>query len=270
MSAISSATDLAERGFSVFPCRSTKAPATPHGHHDATNDPAGVRELWRRWPGPLIGTPTGTVNAFDVVDVDPRHGGDIWHAAHRENLPGTRIHGTRSGGLHILFRHLNGVRNSAGKIAPGIDIRGEGGFIVWWPAAGCPVVAGGAPTEWPGWLHAEVLREPKPTRTGTATIPRQQTDQLASRYRRFVEKLLANVLNASDGEKHDTLLRMSRALGGISAAAGIAEADALAWLMANLPNTVADWTSAANTALAGLRRGTAEPFDLEDRPWSRT
>jgi Bifunctional DNA primase/polymerase, N-terminal len=271
MSAISSATDLAERGFSAFPCLSTKAPATPSGFRNATSDPDGVRELWRRWPGPLIGVPTGAGNGFDVLDIDPRHGGDTWHAAHRDNLPDTRIHTTRSGGLHILFRHLDGVRNSAGKIAPGIDVRGEGGFVIWWPAAGCPEMARGAPSDWPAWLHPLVLREPGPKPNGTATIPRQQTDQLRFRYRRFAEKLLENVLNATDGQKHDTLLRTARTLGGIIAAAGVTAVEAHGWLMAALPqSSTLNIDVKIKTAWAGLKCGMAEPFDLEERPWQRT
>jgi hypothetical protein len=59
----------------------------------------------------------------DALDIDPRHGGDVWYAANLSRLPRTRTHQTRSGGLHILFDHADGVRSSAGKIAPGIDVR---------------------------------------------------------------------------------------------------------------------------------------------------
>jgi hypothetical protein len=222
--------------------------------------------LWRRWPGPLIGTPTGAANGFDALDIDPRNGGDAWYAAHRDTLPNTRIHETRSGGLHILFRHRPGVRNSAGKIASGVDVRGEGGFVIWWPAAGCGATRG-SPADWPAWLHPAVIRPPEPPRSGTATVPRQQTDQLVLRYRRFVEKLLANLLNAPDGAKHDKLLRTARTLGGILAAAGIAESDAHAWLIAAVPASAVDLDAAATTAWAGLKNGLAHPYDLEDRPW---
>jgi Bifunctional DNA primase/polymerase, N-terminal len=267
---VASAADLAERGFAVFPCLPSKAPATPRGFHDATNDPGRVIELWRRWPGPLIGVPTGSVNRFDAIDIDPRHGGDVWYAAHRNNLPDTRIHQTRSGGWHLLFNHLDGVRCSAGKIAPGVDVRGTGGYIVWWETAGCPVLSRGSPADWPDWLCPSVVRQPEPPHVGAAAITGAKTDQLAKRYRRFAEKLLRNVLNAPDGAKHDVLLRMARALGGIITAAGIAEVDAHRWLVAAVPATALDLDAAAKTAWAGLRSGMAQPFDLEDRPWQRT
>jgi hypothetical protein len=130
MTALPAALALAARGFALFPCRQDKASACPHGHINATRDPAAVRDQWWRWPGDLIGTSTGTVNGFDALDIDPRHGGDVWHTAHTGPLSPTRIHQTRSGGLHILFRDADGVRNSAGKIAPGVDVRGEGGFVI--------------------------------------------------------------------------------------------------------------------------------------------
>jgi hypothetical protein len=57
----------------------------------------------------------------------------VWWFSHRDRLPLTRVHRTRSGGLHLIFRHVPDVRCSAGRIAPGIDVRGDGGYIIWWP-----------------------------------------------------------------------------------------------------------------------------------------
>src|SRR5689334_15492059 len=122
--ALALALDLADRGLACFPCRADKKPATPHGFKDATADAAELRRLWRRHSGPLVGVPTGQRSGADVLDIDPRHGGDVWFAAERERLPETRQHRTRSGGLHILFRHRHGMRNSESKIAPGVDVRG--------------------------------------------------------------------------------------------------------------------------------------------------
>jgi hypothetical protein len=150
----------------VFPCilvGKDKPPTCPRGFYAATTDPAGMRELWRHWPGPLVGVPTGEASALDVLDVDaPRHyEAAEWYAARRDRLPATRVHWTRSGGLHVLFRHRLGMRCWTGRPVPGIDGRGNGGYIVWWPAAGLSVECDAEAAPWPDWLIEE-LAPPKP------------------------------------------------------------------------------------------------------------
>jgi hypothetical protein len=44
-----------------FPCLKDKRPAMPHGFKHAQSDPSALRELWRRYPGPLVGVATGAV-----------------------------------------------------------------------------------------------------------------------------------------------------------------------------------------------------------------
>jgi Bifunctional DNA primase/polymerase, N-terminal len=136
----------------IFPCRANKRPACPHSYQQAAIHPDDIAELFRRYPGPLIGVPTGSASGIDVVDIDPRHGGDRWLAKHRDRIPQTRTHETPSGGLHLLFRHTVGLRCSAGRIAPGVDVRSTGGYVIWWPAQLCRVLVEGPSTEWPEWL----------------------------------------------------------------------------------------------------------------------
>jgi hypothetical protein len=95
--------------------------------------------------------------------------------------------------------------------------------------------------------------------------PDQSREQLAKRYRGYVEALLANVSRAPAGQRHATLLRNATALGGIMVDAGITESDAVSWLLDALPDTDRD-CSARQTAIDGLAYGRAEPFVLEDRP----
>jgi hypothetical protein len=147
---------LAMRGIPVFPCNHDKRPATRNGFQDATTDPELV-ELWRWDDDRLIGVPTGSPSCILVLDIDPRHGGDRFLTANRARL-NTRMHATRGGGTHLLFRDNGAVRNSAGRIYSGVDVRGEGGYIIWWPAHGCPVL-NSVPLrqlpEWPDWLIVE-------------------------------------------------------------------------------------------------------------------
>ena len=121
-----------------------------HGLYDATTDPTQVRGWWQQWPQANIGTRTGL--RFDVIDVD---GPDGYHSLavmrHSKCPPDCCSIGvcwpdrtcildhetlgdahTGGGGRHILIRPT-GQGNGA-KIAPGIDYRGEGGYIVLAPS----------------------------------------------------------------------------------------------------------------------------------------
>ena len=114
-----------------------KHPRTPKGCLDATTDTATIRGWWERWPDANIGIATG--GGLVVIDVDPRHGGDDGLVDLRRTLgelPDTVECLTGSGGRHIYVSVGEGVvvRNSAGTLAQGVDIRGEGGYVVAAPS----------------------------------------------------------------------------------------------------------------------------------------
>lgn len=82
-----------------------------------------------------IGLRTGTFSSFWTLDIDPKDGGDqslLALEAQYGALPTTRVHRTGSGGLHYLFSLPTDfeVTNSRGRLPRGIDVRGNGGFIV--------------------------------------------------------------------------------------------------------------------------------------------
>jgi hypothetical protein len=134
---IKTAIHLAERGMAVFPCMPcSKAPATTHGFKDATTDLDVVRAWWRVEPTYNIAIATGTVSRAFVVDVD---GLDAeaelrkLEAEHGEIPPSVEVITAR--GRHIYFKLPEvPIRNSAGKIASGIDVRGDGGYVLTPPS----------------------------------------------------------------------------------------------------------------------------------------
>jgi bifunctional DNA primase/polymerase-like protein len=164
--ALRAALALGSEGRPCFPCRANKRPATPHGFKEATCDANGLCGLWRHYPGPLVGLVTGEASGIDVLDLDKGHPeAGVWWAENRHRIPETRTHRTRSGGLHLLFRHTSALRCTAGRIAPGIDTRGDGGYLIWWPAAGFPVLRDLSPVSWPAWLF-DTLAQPPATSRG--------------------------------------------------------------------------------------------------------
>lgn len=151
-SGMAAALELAEEWrLPVFPCRPDKKPHTRHGLKEASTNVERITEWWNRWPGALVGVPTGCASRLVVVDIDPDDA--EWYREHIHDLRCARVHQTRRG-HHLLYRMPEvEIRNSAGRIAPGVDVRGEGGFVIWWPAHGLEAVGGIEDlTELPGWL----------------------------------------------------------------------------------------------------------------------
>ena len=115
-----------------------KHPRTTHGLQDATTDSDRIRDWWGMWPDANLGLPTGLASSTWVLDMDPRHGGtDSLAALEREHgpFPETVEALTGGGGRHLFFRWMpSGPRNSAGRVGAGLDVRGEGGYVVLPPS----------------------------------------------------------------------------------------------------------------------------------------
>jgi len=114
-----------------------KHPLTRRGVHEATRDVATIRRWWQRWPWANVAVATGAASGFWVLDVDPDKGGDEalreLEATHRK-LPHTVEAVTGSGGRHILFAHPGCRVPNKVALAPGLDVRGDGGFVVVAPS----------------------------------------------------------------------------------------------------------------------------------------
>jgi hypothetical protein len=210
-------------GLPCFPCGRSKKPTIPGpgGHHHATADPAALRELWLRYPGPLVGVRTGKASGLSVLDIDHRRHREagVWLAAHRARLPETRIHRTRSGGLHFVFGHIPGVGTSQGRPgrpAKGVDARGEGGYAIWWPAAGCPVVCNAPPAPWPRWLF-EAIWPPVP-RPRPPVIHDDLGLLSPALCDRILKPLLRAVERSPEGQRNGTLFWAACRVGELIAA----------------------------------------------------
>ena len=127
----------AMRGFAVFPCVPRgKVPATPHGCRDATKDLAQITAWWCENPSYNVAVATGTVSKVFVLDVDGLDAEASLRKLEEQygSIPET-VESITPRGRHLFFKCENGaVRNSAGAIAPGLDIRGDGGYVVLPPS----------------------------------------------------------------------------------------------------------------------------------------
>jgi hypothetical protein len=150
------ALDYAGRGWRVFPIHSPtvdkcscgkpdckkvgKHPRTAHGLTDASTDATIIRDWWERWPAANVGIATGPESGVFVLDVDGEDGqASLKGLEALGHLPQTlRAHTGRTGqdgqrtGFHLYFNYPAGanLRNSAGALGQGLDIRAAGGYVV--------------------------------------------------------------------------------------------------------------------------------------------
>ena len=111
-----------------------KHPITAQGFKDASSDPERIHAWWGRHPDANVGIPTGPASGLLVIDIDEGKG---WESADRLEADGdlfssTRVVKTGGGGLHLYFHYPEGmtIRNSTGNLAPGIDVRAAGGYVI--------------------------------------------------------------------------------------------------------------------------------------------
>ncbi|MBI5707591.1 MAG: bifunctional DNA primase/polymerase [Armatimonadetes bacterium] len=135
---LEAALGYARRGWAVFPCRIDKKPLTQKGFKDATTDEFTVKAWWTERPDASIGVPTGSKNRIVVLDVDvdkDKDGNVALQALTRGVVPKTLAATTGRGGTHYFFEHPGiHIGSSAGKLGEGLDIRGDGGYVIVSPS----------------------------------------------------------------------------------------------------------------------------------------
>lgn len=128
---LSTALRYAELGYRVFPCaRGGKAPLTGHGFRDATNDPKQIEHWWDMHPEANIGLVTEGLVIIDADGEGNPWPGDPERAADLAGAGAIAL--TPRGGRHYFFRQPEGRhwRCTAGRLAPCVDTRGFGGYVL--------------------------------------------------------------------------------------------------------------------------------------------
>lgn len=147
---LSRALQYASHGWSVLPLHSIrngcctcsaaakcnhpgKHPRTPNGVKDATTELKTIKSWWTGWPDANIGIATGRPSNLFVLDVDGDRGEASLKALKTEHGRLLKTVTVRTGkGRHLYFRCEADtlVGNSIGRLGKGIDVRGDGGYVV--------------------------------------------------------------------------------------------------------------------------------------------
>lgn len=184
---IAAAIEWAEAGIPVFPCSENKAPLTENGFHDAETDPTKIRKLFEffgpsaKYIGGAMGHDGLIAVDFDIYKAEGEAKQCLEEWTNDGLLPATRVHKTKSGGLHMLYHTKNPLDC---KPAKGIEVKGPGGYIILPPSDGYTVLQEGL-AEAPDAL--------------ITLFKRARSAKSAS----SVDRLEADILSAADF--HDTL-----------------------------------------------------------------
>lgn len=283
---------LADRGLAVLPCHEPtpsgcscrqpdcaspgKHPRTRRGLHDASSDPAVVAGWWRRWPAASVGVRAGAVSSLVVLDIDRQSGGfeSLIDLQRRHGaLPPTLTVVTGGGGRHYWFAHPGGtVRNSAGRLGAGIDIRADGGYVIAPPS----LHTSGASYRWalrrplaplPGWI-LDLAREPaapSPRRPAALSLP----GNLPPWARAALAREVARVQRAAPGSRNDTLNRAAFSLGQLVGAGHLDDGIVRGALVAAGLDAGLGPREVDGTVASGLRAGLRRPRHPSRSPLAR-
>jgi Bifunctional DNA primase/polymerase, N-terminal len=193
----------------------------PHGLHYATNDTATVERWWHSYRHANIGIRTGSASGLVVLDVDDEAGRLALRGLVAANGGfDARWVRTGSGGWHAYFAHPGSpVPNSAGRLGEGLDVRGEGGYVVAPPSmhqtnrryrwARPDDVAELPPM--PGWL-VELAASPASDHPEALPV-RLRTDDAPAYAAAAVEREARIVAAAPPGQRNHQLNRSAFKLG---------------------------------------------------------
>jgi bifunctional DNA primase/polymerase-like protein/SLOG family YspA-like protein len=209
---------------------------TCHGFYAATTDADRLTAMCRAAPRGMLALRTGTAAGVVVVDIDPDHGGRLDPAL----MPETACVATGSGGWHLYYRHPGpAVPCSQARLGEGIDVRGDGGYVVLPPSAHPRT---GRPYRWVGARPMVEMPPPlievcqPPVKAPAAPAPTGPTPLRAAGGISSPAALLAAhlyaVRQARPGTRRTTLYGAARGVARMVAAGAITPTHAVAALTA--------------------------------------
>jgi predicted P-loop ATPase len=247
MTLLDDALDYAAHDIPVFPCRpKDKGPCLSkqeggRGYKDATTDPTQIRAYWTRWPNAMIGMPTGTPTGLAVFDVDVKDGVDGYAAMRAARLPlDTPQVATPSGGRHIYYRVPNGtkIKSASGgalekEFGPGLDTRGEGGYVILPPSVNAK---GGAYSSVTNIKLSDAL--PVPVHLLHLVTKTQPGKRNSARGEQHAQSIIGSIADAvkaiaaaSSGHRHGELNQQAFLLGRAIKAGKVEETEARSTLI---------------------------------------
>lgn len=231
---LQAALSYAEHGWPVVPLKpNDKRPLLKCWPDKAMTDPEKIREWWAKIPDANIGLLTGMRSKLLVIDSDEKNGmsGRMSIRGAGLPVPETWLVQTPSGGYHYYYQFPTGKSiGSPAGVLDGVDIRGDGGYVVAPPsvidgksyAVASPAGIASLPSQWVGLLTKPRQRTLRST--AEPILDGTRNDTLASlagsmRHKGFSVSAIEAALLAENAaccippENEEKVLRIARSYG---------------------------------------------------------
>lgn len=281
MTLLKNALQLAAQGYPVFTV-SGKVPLIKEWPEQATTEPAQVEAFWQAAPRANIGLVTGPRSGLMVLDVDGMTGKtslETLVSQHGE-LPET-LTATTGRGWHLYFKypaHQNILNDVGKKLGHGIDVRGQGGFVVAppskhangnryaWLNPDCPL------SEPPEWLLGLLSQQPvKPSKPDPVPFIPSIESTKVERYAKAALQMASGTVSAChQGKRNATLNTEAYSIGQLVGAGALSYMEAESVLLNASQGCDLPLREAEATIKSGLSAGMKAPRNLnhlsEDEP----
>ncbi|MBW1741316.1 MAG: DUF3987 domain-containing protein [Deltaproteobacteria bacterium] len=250
----------------VFPCKLDKTPHVKNWPAKATTNRGLITGFWERWPKASIGMVTGVRSGVFVLDIDLPDGPATLESLENEHgrLPATVEQQTGKGGRHLFFKMPGDVivKNSVSKLGKGLDVRGEGGYVIL-PLSKHP---DGPTYKW--------VNDPNPEESRLAEAPNWLLELLSdnkvdsqpssrSKTTRYGGAALqdesAKLSKVPEGQRNDALNRSAFAMGQLVASGDLAFLKARASLVKAGKSMGLEDAEIRRTVDSGLNEGRKKP-----------
>lgn len=263
---LDAALEYHRRGWSVIPLRPRdKKPAMAWARFQQKQASKAEVATWnRQYPGANLGIVTGAVSGIIVLDVDDASAWD--NLFFEYDVPRTPTAQTGKG-WHLYFAHPGGVVKNFARKLPGLDLRGDGGYVVAPPS----VHPNGGAYQWeispddttlapaPDWL-LDLIHNNEPAPAPMAPLEPSGPPHAYTLYaERALADELAKLASAQNGTRNDTLNRSAFSLGTLIGA-GVIERAYVESSLFNIARVLGlGEEETTKTIRSGLDKGIAKP-----------
>ena len=241
--------------FRVFPATLSpdgrKIPLIKEWQQKATDDPKQIR-LWSELFRDRIkfwGIPTGSPNGIIALDVDVKNGG--LETIKNYQVPNTKKQRTLNGGVHYIFKLPQDNHRYGNRVnfQPGLDIRGEGGWIAYYGTDNEPIA------DPPEWFIQQALRPE------TYEIQEGNEVKVAPEIaEKIIREALENIREAPSGQANETLNLEAFKVGRLVRSGSISEQYARAELIEAAKYRGKSIDEATATINSGFKGANSKPL----------